>query len=932
MSNTDSLKQTDAVAVIGMTGRFPGARNVEEFWANLRAGVESISFFSDEDLLAVGVDQSQLNDPSYVKAKACVEDAEMFDPHFFGFTPREAAITDPQQRLFMECAWEALEIAGYDSEKYNGSIGVFAGLSMNTYLLNIYLNRNVLKSFNAFQAIVSNDKDHLTTRVSYKLDLKGPSVNVQTTCSTSLVAVHIACQSLLNGECDMALAGGVSVTLPLKTGFVYQEGGVVSPDGHCRAFDAQAKGTVSGNGLGIVVLKRLEDALRDRDRIEAIIRGSAINNDGAAKVGYTAPSVEGQAAVIAEAQTIAGVTADSISYVEAHGTATPVGDPIEAAALTRAFRASTEQRGYCALGSVKSNIGHLDAAAGVAGLIKTVLALKHRELPPSLHYQTANPEIDFAKSPFYVNASLRTWERNGTPRRAGVSSFGIGGTNAHVIVEEAPEPEPSSASKREWQVLPLSAKTEGALEAITNNLSAHLDQSTDELADVGYTLSVGRRAFSQRRVVLCRDREQAFAALRGEAEAHVLSGAARERQPSVVLLYPGQGAQRVNMGRGLYESEDVYRQTIDHCATVLQGLLGVDLRTMLYRDAGGKQLQQTQWAQPALFVTEYALTEQLRAWGVEPEALLGHSIGEWVAATFAGVFKLDDALRLVALRGQLMQSMPVGAMLSVALPEAEMEQCITQRQEELGRVEVSAVNGAGQIVVGGEIETIERWTKHLSSEGVWTRRLLTSHAYHTWLMDEASSEFATAVGKVEKHVPRLNVISCVSGKWLTAAEAQSGDYWGRQMRERVRFGAGINEVLVESGRVIVEAGPDSGLNGLARMQAHGAVPLLLSLLGPSGRGEANEREAVVRALARLWLEGVGVKWEELWRGEPRRRVKLQTYPFERRRCWIDPDPIKKTPEPTSPEYPGNPEILSEEEIIQQQLQIMSRQLELLNQS
>ena len=931
MSNTNSINQADAVAVIGMAGRFPGARNVEEFWANLRDGVESISFFSDEELLAVGVHQSQLNDPNYVKAKACIEDPEMFDPHFFGFTPREAAITDPQQRLFMECAWEALEIVGYDSAKYNGSIGAFAGLSMNTYLLNLYSNRNVLKTFNAFQAIVSNDKDHLTTRVSYKLDLKGPSVNVQTTCSTSLVAVHIACQSLLNGECDIALAGGVSVTLPLKGGFVYQEGGVVSPDGHCRTFDAQAKGTVSGNGLGIVVLKRLEDALRDGDRIEAVIRGSAINNDGAAKVGYTAPSVEGQAAVIAEAQTIAGVTADSISYVEAHGTATPLGDPIEAAALTKAFRASTKQRGYCALGSVKSNVGHLDAAAGVTGLIKTVLALKHRELPPSLHYETANPQIDFANSPFYVNASLRPWERNGAPRRAGVSSFGIGGTNAHVIVEEAPEAEPGSVSKRAWQVLPLSAKTEGALESITNNLSTHLAQSTDELADVGYTLSVGRRAFSQRRVVLCRDREQALAALRGEDDAYVLSGVARERQASVALLYPGQGAQRVNMGHGLYESEDVYRQVVDHCATVLQRLLDVDLRTMLYRDTGGKQLQQTQWAQPALFVTEYALTEQLRAWGVEPEALLGHSIGEWVAATVAGVFKLDDALRLVALRGQLMQRMPVGAMLSVALPETEMEQCIAQRHEELGHVEVSAVNGPGQIVIGGEIETIEHWTKYFSSEGVWTRHLLTSHAYHTWLMDEASSEFATAVGQVEKHAPQLNVISGVSGKWLTAAEAQSGDYWGRQMRERVRFGAGVNEVLAESGRVVVEAGPGSGLSGLVRMQAHGEAPVLLSLLGPSGRGEANEREAVVRVLARLWLEGLGVKWEELWRGERRRRVKLPTYPFERVRCWIDPDPINKIPEPRNPEHPVNPQILSEEEIVQQQLQIMSSQLELLSQ-
>jgi phthiocerol/phenolphthiocerol synthesis type-I polyketide synthase E len=922
------MNDSDSVAVIGLTGRFPGARSVDEFWANLRGGVESINFFSDEELLAAGVGQSSLDDPAYVKAKGCIEDAEMFDPQFFGLTPREAAITDPQQRLFMECAWEALEIAGYDSEKYKGSIGVFGGLSMNTYLLNIYSNRDVRQNLNIFQAAVSNDKDHLTTRTSYKLDLKGPSVNVQTTCSTSLVAVHIACQSLLNGECDMALAGGVSVTLPLKIGFYYQEGGVVSPDGHCRTFDAEAKGTVSGNGVGIVVLKRLEDALRDGDRIEAVIRGSAINNDGAAKVGYTAPSVEGQAAVIAEAQTIAGVSADTISYVEAHGTATPVGDPIEAAALTRAFRTSTKRRGYCALGSVKSNIGHLDAAAGVAGLIKTVMALKHRELPPSLHYQQPNPEIDFQNSPFYVNADLRPWERNGVPRRAGVSSFGIGGTNAHVIVEEAPELEASGPSEREWQVLALSAKTEGVLETMTKNLGAHLNQSTDKLADVGYTLAVGRRAFSHRRLVLCRDREQAIAGLRGEDETHVLSGVAREPRPSLVLLYPGQGAQRVNMGRGLYESESVYRQTVDHCAAVLQGLLDVDLRTLLYRDAGGKQLQQTQWAQPALFVTEYALTEQLRAWGVEPEALLGHSIGEWVAATCAGVFRLEDALRLVALRGQLMQRMPVGAMLSVALTETEMEQRIVERQEELGRIEISAVNGDEQIVIGGEIDSIERWRKQLSGAGVWTRHLLTSHAYHTWLMDEASDEFAAAVEKVEKQAPRLNVISCVSGKWLTAAEAQSGEYWGRQMRRRVRFGAGVTEVLAESGRVVVEAGPGGGLSGLVRMQVHADPPLVVSLLGPSGRGEANEREAVLRGLAKLWLEGVGVKWEELWRGERRWRVQLPTYPFERVRCWIDAD--RQVPRTNHVNH-ENPVILSEEDLIKQQLQIISKQLELLNQ-
>ncbi|HEU5132840.1 MAG TPA: type I polyketide synthase, partial [Pyrinomonadaceae bacterium] len=493
---------------------------------------------------------------------------------------------------------------------------------------------------------------------------------------------------------------------------------------------------------------------------------------------------------------------------------------------------------------------------------------------------------------FYVNASLRPWERNGTPRRAGVSSFGIGGTNAHVIVEEAPQLEPASESKREWQVLALSAKTEAALEKATSNLSAHLDQSEGDLADVGYTLAVGRRAFSARRVVLCRDRDQALAALRGEDEAHVLTGVTRDRRPSVVLLYPGQGAQRVNMGRSLYESESVYRHAIDDCAGVLQSILNTDLRKLLFRDGDAAEdsleLQQTQWAQPVLFMTEYALTEQLRAWGVQPEALLGHSVGEWVAATVAGVFRLEDALRLVALRGQLMQRMEVGAMLSVALPEEEMEQRIAKRQEELGRVEVSAVNGAQQIVIGGKIESINRWAEELNVQNVWTKQLQTSHAYHTWLMEEAQREFAAAVDKVEKRAPRLNVISGVSGKWLTAEDAQSAEYWGRQMRERVRFASGVTEVLGEKGRVLVEAGPGSALGQLVRAaNGNGASssPAIVSLFAT--RGTETEPEAMLRGVAKLWLEGVPVKWEELWRSERRRRVKLPTYPFERVRCWVE---------------------------------------------
>jgi len=891
----DSL---NSIAVIGLAGRFPGARNVEEFWQNLRAGVESITFFSDEHLLEAGVHPKTINDPRYIKAKACIEDAEMFDAWLFGFNPREAEIMDPQHRVFMECAWEALERAGYDSERYNGSIGVFGGVSMNSYfLLNLHSNPQVLASVGGMQTILGNDKDFLPTHVSYKLNLRGPSVNVQTACSTSLVAVHMAIQSLLNYQSDIALAGGVSVTLPLKVGTFYSEGGVLSPDGHCRVFDAQAKGTVAGNGVGIVVLKRLEDALRDGDVIEAVIRGSAINNDGSAKMGYTAPSVEGQSTVIAEAQAIAGVTADSISYVEAHGTGTPVGDPIEMTALTKAFRASTQKREFCGLGSVKSNIGHLDTAAGVAGLIKTVLALKHKELPPSLHFETPNPQIDFSNSPFYVNTSLKPWERNGGPRRAGVSSFGIGGTNVHLIVEEAPERE-RGATNREWQVLVLSAKTEEALDTATENLGAYLEQSEEELADIGYTLAVGRRALPQRRVVVCRDKQQAIAALSGADTEHVLTGAGRGRRPGVVLLFPGYGAQRVNMGRELYESEPVFRQTVDDCAELLKPVLKGDLREVLYGDDATTdendqmgQLQDIRWAQPGLFVTEYALAQQLLAWGIEPEAMFGHSTGEWVAATLAGVFRLEDGLRLVTLRGELMEQMEVAAMITVALSEAEVEERIEKYHDELGKVEISAVNAPRLVVLGGSSASIERWTERLNSEGVWTKSLQTSHAYHTWMMEEAARKLEDAVEKVEKRKPQINMLSGVTGTWLSAEEAQNSKYWARQMRERVQFAAMIDQILAERDRVVVETGPGSGFGGLVKQQAQesGSTTVsVVSLLGAGASGMVSEPERLLHSVGQIWLEGVAVKWEELWGGEPRLRVALPTYPFERRRCWIEP--------------------------------------------
>src|SRR5690349_19630407 len=550
MQDTDSFDRADAIAIIGMAGRFPGARNLDEFWSNLKTGVESISFFSDDEIETSGLDADLLKDPRLVKAAGVLDDVDLFAASFFGFSPREAEITDPQQRIFLECAWEALENAGYDSEKFEGLIGVYAGASMPTYLMNLYSNPDLVSAIGPLQIVMANDKDFLATRVSYKLNLKGPSLTIQTACSTSLVAVHLAAQSLLDGQCDMALAGGVSVTLPQKTGYLYQEGGIHSPDGHCRAFDSRGAGFVKGKGVGVVILRRLQDALADGDNIYAIIRGSAINNDGSLKVGYTAPSELGQAEVISSALALAGVAPETISYVEAHGTATPIGDPIEIAALNRVFGANGQRKEPCAIGSVKTNIGHLDAAAGVASLIKTVLALKEKSIPPSLNFEQPNPQIDFAGR-FVVNDRLTEWQA--APRRAGVSSFGIGGTNAHVVLEEAPVVE-SAPSIRTSHLLVLSAKTEAALETTTANLAKYLrERDRVNLADVAHTLQVGRKEFAYRRAVTCGNVSDAVSALETLDPRLVVTAVHENSAPPVVFMFSGQGTQYANMGLELYE-------------------------------------------------------------------------------------------------------------------------------------------------------------------------------------------------------------------------------------------------------------------------------------------------------------------------------------------------------------------------------------------
>ncbi|MBD2194867.1 MULTISPECIES: type I polyketide synthase [Calothrix] len=878
------------IAIISIAGRFPGAKDIAQFWQNLCDGVESISWLTDEELINAGVAPDLVNNPHYVKASAALEDIELFDANFFGYSAKEAELIDPQQRLFLELAWEAIEKAGYDPQTYNGLIGVYGGVGMNRYLLNnLYPHHQLSETFDPLQLGIANDKDFLPTRVAYKLNLTGPAINVQTACSTSLVAVHLACQSLLNGECDMALAGGVSLSIPQNKGYLYQEEMILSPDGHCRAFDAKAQGTIGGSGAAIVVLKRLQDAISDRDQIYAIIKGSAINNDGAMKVGYTAPSVSGQAAVIGEAQAVADVEAETITYIEAHGTATPLGDPIEIAALTQAFRQNTDKKGFCAIGSVKTNLGHLDTAAGVTGLIKTVLALQHKMLPPSLHFETPNPKIDFANSPFYVNTTLTEWTTDNTPRRAGVSSFGMGGTNAHVILEEAKQVKSQKSKvKSKYLLLCLSAKTASALEKATNNLVTYLKAHPEvNLGDVAYTLNSGRRGFNHRRMLICQNLEDAVQSLSNLETKQVVTNYTEITERSVVFMFPSQGSQYVNMAREIYQTEIVFQEQVDDCAEILKPLLGLDLRHILYPSddkitEASQQLQQTAIAQPAIFVIEYALAKLWQSWGVEPQAAIGHSIGEYVAATLAGVFSLEDALSLVAARGQMMQQLPTGAMLSVPLPVEKVKSLLGSE------LSVAAINQPSHCVVSGSIAAIEALQHQLAAQGVECRRLHTSHAFHSQMMEPILEVFAERVKKVTLNPPKLPYISNLTGTWITVSQATNPDYYAQHLRSTVLFAQGIDKLLATPEQVLLEVGPGHTLTTLAKRHPDKAAThtILNSVRHP--QDQQSDVAVLFTTLGQLWLAGVKIDWLGFYSQDEYYRIPLPTYPFERQRYWIEP--------------------------------------------
>ena len=881
------ISDTD-IAIVGMSCRFPGATTPDEFWRNLRDGVESVERLSEDELREAGVAEELLANRQYVKSCAPLAHMPDFDSEFFGLSPREAAIMDPQHRHFLECAWEALESAAHPPSRFAGSIGVYAGCGMNAYMMfNLLTNPELMNSVGLFLVRhTGNDKDFLATRVSFNLNLRGPSISVQTACSTSLVAIHMASQSLISGECDMALAGGVTIEQPHRRGYLYVDGEILSPDGHCRPFDHRSQGTIFGSGVGVVVLRRLEDAIDDGDQVLAVIKGSAINNDGSNKAGYLAPSVEGQAGAIAEALEVSGFSAEKISYVEAHGTGTPIGDPIEIAALSEAYRATTEKQGFCRIGSVKSNIGHLDTAAGVASVIKVVQALRHHAMPPSLNFEAPNPACDFEGSPFVVNDSLRDWPRGDEPRRAGVSSLGVGGTNAHLILQEAP-PRAESSPSRALQLLTLSARNPDALQAACEGLAAHLRESDVALADVAYTLEVGREEFASRRTLVCRDRDDAIALLEGSDAQRIRNRRTESGKQTTTFLFPGGGAQYPRMGLDLYENEPAYREHIDRGLALLLQRHQVDIRALLFPEpdaleAAAAELTRPSLQLPALFIVEYALAQLWMSWGIQPDSLIGHSMGENTAACVAGILSFEDALGLVTLRGQLFERVPRGGMLSVALAAEELEPLLGDE------LDLAAINAPSLCVATGPEDALVRLEATLAEREVETQRIKIDIAAHSRMLEPILSEFGDYLRGVELSPPTIPIISNRSGSWLSDEDATDPDYWVRHLRGTVLFAEGIGLALQQPGAVLLEAGPGKTLSSLTRQSSH-AEPgqaILSSLRHP--KQEVSDWEFLLDVLGQLWAAGVPIDWEKFYQAESRLRVSLPTYAFQRQRYWIEP--------------------------------------------
>jgi acyl transferase domain-containing protein/acyl carrier protein len=926
------------IAVIGMAGQFPGAKDINEFWERLKNGIESISFFSDKELEEAGIEPGLLKNPDYVKARPVLEEMEYFDAAFFGYTPKEAELMDPQVRIFHEYAWAALEDAAYVSGSFNKLIGCYAGAASNFYwevLAFISGKKDTLGQFEARQLF---DKDLLCTRVAHKLNLRGPAVSLHSTCSTSLVAIHMACQGLISGECDMALAGGVAILHSKKTGHLYQEGMILSPDGHCKTFDAQANGTIFGDGVGVVVLKRLEEAVTDRDHIYAVIKGSFVNNDGIKKAAYTAPSVEGQAAVIRTAHQAAEVDPETVTYIETHGTGTSLGDPVEIEGLKLAF--NTHKKHFCKLGSIKTNMGHLNTAAGVAGFIKTVLALNHKQIPPTLHFKAPNPKIDFENSPFMINERLNEWKGNGKPLRAGVSAFGIGGTNAHVILEEFSEGtrglapltdeevlcqgkggvSPPSQS-RQYQLILLSAKTQSSLEQMTRNLVEHFKKNPGiNLADAAYTLMVGRDTFQYGKMVVCSTGNEVIETLSSADSTKVKTSQVKSEENSVIFMFPGLGSQYTNMGWELYQTESLFRREMDRCFEILNGLLDYDIKEILYPDnlvsevsgagsygsaqtpdtgnsplergtpdprkgEGVFNINQTEIAQMVIFIFEYALAKLLMKWGITPDAMIGYSFGEYTAACLSGVFSLEDALKLIVSRGKLIKKIPAGAMLSVPLPQKDL---IPLLSEELS----IAIDNGPSCIVAGTDEVANAFEKQMKKKRLLCMRVQVSHAIHSPMMEPIRLEYEKFVNQVQLNKPLIPYISNVTGEWSTVKDATDPAYWSGHLQKPVKFADGINHLVKKKNAIFIEIGPGRDLTTALARHIQDKPGIKATHLVRHQEQHVSDMYFLLNKIGRLWLWGVKIQGEEFYAPGKRYRIPLPTYPFERQFYWLNTKPFE----------------------------------------
>lgn len=887
-SKQKSDRQSGDVAIIGMAGRFPGAQSISELWDVLKEVRETITFFKPEEL-DPAISESLRTDPLYVPARGIIAAADTFDASFFGINSKLAEVMDPQQRLFLEISWEVLEQTGYLPKHYNGSIGVYAGAGTNTYYKkNILPNTEIVESVGYLQAETVNEKDYISSRTAYHLNLKGPAVSVYSACSTSLLAIAQAVESIRKGECDIAIAGASSVTAPIFSGHLYQEGSMLSPDGHCRSFDASGKGTVFSDGAGVILLKKLETAQTDGDTIYGVIKGIGITNDGGNKGSFTAPSTEGQAVAIMKAMDDAQITPDSITYIETHGTATPLGDPIEIEGLKMAF-GKQHKNSFCAIGSIKSNMGHLTAAAGVAGLIKTILAMNNKLIPPSLGFDKPNPAIDFENSPFFVNSKLRDWNSD-EPLRAGVSSFGVGGTNVHVVLEEYPVEQKKSGSARPLQLLMWSAKSENSLQGYETKLGHFLKSKPDlQLADVAFSLNKTRDTFAHRGFLVSGNTADASAKFLSDQKNNLKKAVLKMAPGELVFLFPGQGSQFPQMGYSLYKNEMVYKEAIDKCAAILWDSLKLDIREILYPEIitpeSETRLKDTRFTQPALFVTEYALSQLWLSWGIKPTALCGHSIGEFVAAHLAGILSLEDALHLIATRGRLVSELPGGSMLSVRLHENKLKELLPET------LSLAAINSNLLCVVAGEDQKIKEFAQSLDALEIANNLLFTSHAFHSSMMDPVLETFEAELKKIHLNKPNIPIVSTVTGLWLKDEEAVNPQYWSDHLRSTVRFANAADLLLQLEDPVFIETGPGQTLITLTKQQATGQViPAFASL--PMPKNNANEYNSLLQTLGELWLRGIEPDWDAFYKLQQRSKIELPGYVFDRKRCWIDPPALK----------------------------------------